>query len=61
MFMWDSSVDGSMAINRVRDDVCVYITIAHRAAETRREKPTEYRDKTAQFPGTAGTSAACRY
>ena len=42
MITWGSSVDGSIAINRVRDDVCVHIAIAHRAAEARREKPTEY-------------------
>lgn len=61
MFTWDASVDGSTTISRLSDDVSVYITIAHRAAGARREKPGEYRDKTAWSPSAAGTSAACRY
>lgn len=61
MFTWDASMDGSTAISRLSDDVCVCIAIAYRAAGARREKPSEYWDKEARSPSGAGTSAACRY
>ena len=54
-------MDGSTAISRLSDDVCVCIAIAYRAAGARREKPSEYWDKAARSPSGAGTSAACRY